>query len=103
MSDPVVSPPTPQEATDPRTVQARLDEADMWERRAISRLTDAALLEQQARQDLQKASDRRAEVNHCHHCGRPDEADGDHTCLCPNRDEDCDLHPIPRSALGGSR
>jgi hypothetical protein len=28
----------------------------------------------------------------CHHCGLPPEADGDHSCPCPNRDEECPDH-----------
>lgn len=29
----------------------------------------------------------------CHHCGALPDADGDHSCPCPNSDEDCTDHP----------
>lgn len=28
----------------------------------------------------------------CHHCGSPPDADGDHSCPCPYRDEECPDH-----------
>ena len=31
----------------------------------------------------------------CRHCGKPPEADGDHTCPCPNPDDFCPDHPRP--------
>lgn len=31
-------------------------------------------------------------VDACYHCGRRDEPDGDHTCLCPKRDGECPEH-----------
>lgn len=33
----------------------------------------------------------------CAHCGAPPEADGDHSCPCPHRDEDCPDHPWARA------
>lgn len=35
---------------------------------------------------------------HCYHCGKPPEADGDHTCPCPFSDTEClehTLNPAP--------
>jgi hypothetical protein len=29
----------------------------------------------------------------CSHCGKLPEADGDHSCTCPNRDSNCLEHP----------
>jgi hypothetical protein len=29
----------------------------------------------------------------CHHCGAPDDPDGDHTCPCPYPDHTCPHHP----------
>lgn len=29
----------------------------------------------------------------CRHCGKPPEADGDHPCPCPYRDDNCPDHP----------
>jgi hypothetical protein len=29
----------------------------------------------------------------CRHCGSLPDEDGDHSCPCPNRDEDCREHP----------
>lgn len=33
-------------------------------------------------------------LDRCRHCGKPPEADGDHSCPCPHRDDDCPDHPI---------
>jgi len=30
----------------------------------------------------------------CRHCGKPPDADGDHSCPCPYRDDDCPDHPL---------
>jgi hypothetical protein len=30
----------------------------------------------------------------CHHCGKPPEADGDHTCSCPLSDSECLEHTL---------
>ena len=30
----------------------------------------------------------------CRHCGKPPEADGDHSCPCPYRDDECPDHPL---------
>lgn len=40
----------------------------------------------------------------CHHCGQPDEVDGDHSCPCPHTDDECRDHPAlcpPCHALRG--
>jgi hypothetical protein len=41
----------------------------------------------------------------CHHCGSPPDADGDHSCPCPHRDEDCPDHTRPSAVAnnGGRR
>lgn len=31
----------------------------------------------------------------CRHCGKPPEADGDHSCTCPHPDDFCPDHPRP--------
>jgi len=35
----------------------------------------------------------------CRHCGSPPESDGDHSCPCPYRDDDCPDHPLVVSPI----
>jgi hypothetical protein len=81
---------------DPDRVIARRQEADYWELQGGRERNERLIHQQREQEFLQKASDLRAEVDLCHHCGKPDEADGDHSCSCPHRDEVCADHPIPR-------
>ena len=76
-------------------VLGNLDYADWRDLAAVECQTQSDVLAQQAAQHRQWASDLRAEVGRCHHCGKPDEADGDHSCPCPYRDEECHDHPKP--------
>jgi len=32
----------------------------------------------------------------CRHCGKPPEADGDHSCSCPYPNDFCPDHPRPQ-------
>lgn len=34
-----------------------------------------------------------ADPTRCRHCGATDDVDGDHSCPCPQRDEECTRHP----------
>jgi hypothetical protein len=36
----------------------------------------------------------------CNHCDKTPERDGDHTCPCPHRDEECPDHPLIAPARG---
>lgn len=38
----------------------------------------------------------------CRHCGKPPEDDGDHSCPCPYRDDDCPDHPLIVSPITSS-
>lgn len=38
----------------------------------------------------------------CRHCGKLPEADGDHSCPCPYRDDDCPDHPLVTSPITAS-
>lgn len=39
-------------------------------------------------------------VDACYHCGRRDEPDGDHTCLCPKRDWGNPVEPVGKRRDG---
>lgn len=60
-------------------------------------------LREMLRESYAVLSDLRAAVKvACHHCGSGPDADGDHSCPCPNSDTEClehTLHPVMPEAL----
>lgn len=43
-----------------------------------------------------------APIVFCRHCGKPPEADGDHSCPCPYTDDECKDHPLLSKPLIGN-
>jgi hypothetical protein len=64
--------------------------AEMYERHANQAEAWSSDYRDQQARCLRRARDR------CHHCGALPDPDGDHTCPCPHRDDECAEHTDPR-------
>lgn len=73
--------------------------ADLAMANHYKHLADAEYHSASAVREREKAARYYAEAvaldpSRCHHCGSGPDPDGDHSCPCPHRDEDCPDHPL---------
>lgn len=72
----------------------RVENRDGWAVTMPGRPDVFAIEVARARERLEQAITHIESANFCHHCGKPPEIDGDHSCTCPLSDSECLEHTL---------